>query len=360
MVGDTSQALGPGDQGQRIINELLASACHAITTSKTDEQIATSFALFYDDDSVKEAYDKLKIFYSLPRRCQKKDRVEARIKDVSEIVNALREIDWTAKNVQFLVSDISKICYVHGGLGDEIQMRDELQQVKRRLSAMEEQVSINADMNSKVNQILETVNRLKDAPNTSTYSDVLKNVKSTPPLDFVRNKRQVEPVIKRPNAFQSMNPFMRDPNESRKATHFQNHSTPTEQWTEVKRKKHVKKKVHVTGNCDDDTGEWMIKSSCTRPLKLFVSRCEEKTTTDELKSFLTGKHKWNVMNVDKLNTRFGTYSSFKVTLNRKDASISDFLKPEMWPSGIMVRLFLTKRWGAASSNNVLPHSPINI
>ncbi|CAL8136071.1 unnamed protein product [Orchesella dallaii] len=102
-----------------------------------------------------------------------------------------------------------------------------------------------------------------------------------------------------------INPLVKDPTDFRKFPPNIQHSTSTEvnNWKLIQRKK--TKKRHVTGsgsNEDDDEGT--IKSSCVKPLRLFVTRCAENTTPEKLKSFLVKTRKFDVMSVEQLNARF--------------------------------------------------------
>ncbi|CAL8110374.1 unnamed protein product [Orchesella dallaii] len=370
MTPNTSILSGPDETEQTcIVNELLASASHAILTSNTDDQITASFAVFYDDSAVRDAWDKLKLFHTLPRRSQKKDKAEARVKDLSEIVIALRKIDW--KDIQFHVSDLTQVCYVHGTIGDEIQLLNEVQQLKKRISVMEDLVKAQDSMSSKIDELLGLVSSSKTVAQTS-YSNILKAIKpnhqpeSDSNLQLGDNPTSIPPSTanQRPLFItKTINPFVKDPTDFRKFPQNFQHSTPTEvnNWKLVQRKKTKTKKRHVTGNCsNDDDDEETIKSSCVKQLRLFVTRCAENTTPEKLKSFLVKTRKFDVMSVEQLNARFSSYTSFNVTINRKDKSVSEFLKPELWPKDIMVRLFMLKRRGAGRNPALLSPSAVNL
>jgi len=86
-----------------------------------------------------------------------------------------------------------------------------------------------------------------------------------------------------------------------------------------------------------------IQSSCVRPLKLFVTRCDVNATPERLQNELVERNKWDIMNVESLKTRFDNYKSFKLVINRANAPVTDFLRPECWPKGLMVREFKPPR-----------------
>ncbi|CAL8109879.1 unnamed protein product [Orchesella dallaii] len=305
--------------------------------------------------AVRDAWDKLKLFHTLPRRSQKKDKAEARVKDLSEIVIALRKIDSKGKDIQFHVSDLTQVCYVHETIGDEIQLLNEVQQLKKRLSVMEDLVKAQDSMSSKIDELLGLVSSSQTVAQKS-YSNILKAIKpnhqpeSDSNLQLGDNPTPPSTANQRPLFItKTINPFVKDPTDFRKFPQNIQHSTPTEvnNWKLVQRKKTKTKKRHVAGNCsNDDDDEETIKSSFVKPLRLFVTRCAENTTPEKLKSFLMKTRKFYVMSVEQLNARFSSYTSFNVTIKRKEKSVSEFLKPELWPKDIMVRLFMLKRLGA--------------
>lgn len=114
---------------------------------------------------------------------------------------------------------------------------------------------------------------------------------------------------------------------------------PSPSWKLVSHQRQRKRKQPVVGSdeCDD------IKSTNIRPLKLFVTRCDTGTTADNMKTFMEDKRKWPVMSVEPIKTKFNTYSSWKVVLDRNQVQKSEVLTAANWPKGVMVRPYIMKR-----------------
>ncbi len=152
-----------------VINELLASAKHAIDTGKLTTDIVPSFVLFYDDNSVKSAHEALASFLikkdmksvKLSSRSLKVDKDDAKSTDIRNMVEVLRLIDWEDKKVPFVVSDISQICHVYGAIRDEIQMRSEMLRMNQRLSSLEKLLQ---NMPSLTTRIDTAISAMKPTP----------------------------------------------------------------------------------------------------------------------------------------------------------------------------------------------------
>jgi len=355
-----------------VIDELLTSAWHAIVHGKTNEQITQQLSLFYDDDAITKARQKLSPFYTFAKRSDrvtKKERTTPnKAIDIFEIVRAMRETDWQAQKVQFAASKLNDIYVVKHGIGDELMMHNEIMQLKQRLQDVEELVKLVIGISTKIDVIKDAVDviELKTAnveqTSTSSYSQVLKATASASSFSNENDtgtnsgalhkeqnsssfnmrqpmrKQSTETTERRvPFRTFTINPFARDPTVQKSS--YQ--STPTDEFegwrTATRRKK--RPAICVTGNMDSDT----IQSSCVRPLKLFVTRCDVNATPERLQNELVGRNKWDIMNVESLKTRFDNYKSFKLVINRANAPAADFLRPECWPKGLMVREFKPPR-----------------
>lgn len=148
-----------------IVNELLASATHAIDTGKLTTDIVPSFVLFYDDLEVKSAHEVLSSHISrselkvkLSTRSRKIDKEEAKSTDIKNIIDALRLIDWADQKVPFVVSDISRICHVYGALRDEIQMRSEMPRINQRLLSLEKLLQGIPNITSRIDTAITAIN----------------------------------------------------------------------------------------------------------------------------------------------------------------------------------------------------------
>jgi len=135
----------------------------------------------------------------------------------------------------------------------------------------------------------------------------------------------------------TINPFARDPNH-RKVSQQPAAVDSQGEWKQILRRKKRSDKC-VTGNMESDS----IQSSGVRPLKLFITRCDVSATAEKLQDELLDRNKWNILETEQLKTRFENYKSFKMVINRGNLSIKDFLRPECWPKGLMIREFRPPR-----------------
>lgn len=325
-------------EDQLIIDELLASGVHAINTGKLTVDITPSFSLFYDDKAVKAAHEKLKNYISsrpdlknikLSTKSRKVDKNEAKSTDLTNIIDALRSIDWTGRILPFVVADISQICKVYGGLRDEIQLRDEVSQMKTRLENLEKILPNLRDVSTKVDTIVNNIKHLENNENKQATSKPLfrEIVITTGQKENTNRKNQRKPQT--------------DTKQPPPHSHSQDEvrlTPPSPSWKVVTTRKRPKKHPLVGMEESDQ-----LKSSEIRPIKLFVTRCHADTTGDSMQQYLENKRQWSVLAVEQVKTRFNTYSSWKVILNKCDLARSEIMKPENWPKGVMVSPFFVKR-----------------
>lgn len=114
---------------------------------------------------------------------------------------------------------------------------------------------------------------------------------------------------------------------------------PSPSWRTVVTKRQHKKKQPVVGN-DDSSG---LLSTDIRPLKLFVTRFHPDTKSEDMTNYLQNSKGWKLISIDKLKTKYDSYSSWKIVLNKSGLEKSEILKPENWPKGVLVRPFLINR-----------------
>lgn len=321
-----------------IINELLASAWHAIETGKLVNDIAQTFSNFYDDKDVKSAYEELNAYLALcdpsstlTRRSASKDKTEARTKDITKIVDVLHEMDWKGKTFPLLVRDISKICHVYGSLRDELQMRGEMQQLSTRIFAVETLCKTINDISAK----LETVVNAVQSPGNSKsqdYSGALKHNLSNLNAQKLQKPGRPEKTTTSP-PFQLV--LANHPVPEKEASP---QTPPSPSWKVIAPRK---RKPPVLGKDNCDT----LRASQVQPVKLFVSRCHTETTAEALTAHLESKWSWKVLGVENMNTKFDTYKSFKVILSKEAKEIPEYLDPDKWPQNWFVRRFFEKRVG---------------
>ena len=109
-------------------------------------------------------------------------------------------------------------------------------------------------------------------------------------------------------------------------------------WTiQTKQKKLVKK-----------SNEGKLKGSqllpvlkVTNPTEVFISRLQPCTTVLAIEKFAKNQFK-NAVSISctQLRTRFDSYSSFHLTI--AGISFKEFVNPENWPEGVLVKRFYEK------------------
>jgi len=336
---------------KNIINELLASLRHAIICGKTDAEITQAFVAFYDDSAVKKARDALNPFCNLPKRSArtKKDPAAteaARVIDVNEMVGACRVLDYAGLNLNFVICNISEICYVNSGLGDELHLRNELRQMQHRLSTVESICKSLSLLTEKIDGMQGTLNALETAVKTPSYRDKLK-VSLSNDDQSVNNGASSSITAKssRPNIQPrptTINPWAKDPFDARRNQPILQpyQSTPnleSNEWKTVTKKKRPMR--HVVGSSEN----YSIKATAVKPFKVFATKVHRDTNVDDFKSHFMNLN-WEMLAIEQLKTRYDTYNFYKITLNKFGNGNKEFLKPEHWPKGVLVRPFLTKRW----------------
>ncbi|CAL8069011.1 unnamed protein product [Orchesella dallaii] len=356
MAGDTKsdEVSEAGSQSQEntekyIIDELISSAFQAIIEGRTNDEIANCFAIFYDDSAIISARDKLQNLIAIPKRSTRRDKDGlGRAKDVTEIIVALRKIDFRGQNIRVIVSDLNQVCHVDSELEDELQLRHEIRLLRSRLAKVEEMCGSIMGISNKLDNIETTLNSINSSNVSQSYSDKIKSGASLTSSSLVPSastqdiSEKIPEMCDRPK---SINPFVTDPNENRRFL-----PTPAESsgWKTVSRKKQRIQR-HVLG-CNETA---TVKSSGVKVMRLFVSRCHPNTTPEMLTHDLTETSNLDILAIEKLKTRFDTYASFKITINKNEVETKDILNQGNWPKGIFVRPYLTNRWNAKRNGNTM-------
>lgn len=197
-----------------IVNEFLTSVKHAIDTGKSASDIAPSFVLFYKDADIKSAHEALTLYIGtldnlnvkLSARSRKIDKEDAKLTDVKNIVEAIRQIDWKGVKFPFVASEITKVCFVYGNLRDKLQMRSEMHRINTRLTNLEDLLKSIPSLGNRIDSVINSIKltppptpSLEDNPKTSgfTYKDKLTannvvtpttNIGATPSFTVVKDK----------------------------------------------------------------------------------------------------------------------------------------------------------------------------
>lgn len=340
MAGDDDP--GVASPPEIVINELLASACQAIKNGKTIQEIVQSFALFYDGDTIRKARDVLEQvnLVKLPKRSHRRDftKVEVKSKEISDMIDALFAFDWNGNSYPFAAVDLNLICHVHGGLKDEVITKFEIHRIKTRLLVLEKMCETLTSVNSKIDDLSVAFNKSVEDRQSSLKEVTVQQSAQIPKPTFAQSvimHKSLEQIDG--NRIQTSTPL----------DEFKPVQGPEmAQWKTVQKRR--KRKSQHTVGCASSS---LLQCSEVRPLHLFVTRCKQGTTADQLDNYFTEEKKWKPLKIEKLTTRFSTYESFKVTLDKAGNPIAEFLKPEHWAKNVCVRLFReTRRFNNHSEN----------
>jgi len=158
------------------VNELLASAQHAILGARTVDEIVAAFFKVYDDAMIQDAQLKLTQLGYLGKRSERRGTA-ARERDITEIIKCMQKIDWMGKSHKFAAIDLDKVCRVPAGLGDELVLRAEMQDLKLKFqdltSAFEDVKQLSVKVSKSADEVVSAIEKIheprKQQP-TSAYS----------------------------------------------------------------------------------------------------------------------------------------------------------------------------------------------
>lgn len=354
------EAVTGDETDEFVVDELLASCWFALDTGKTIPEIEASFGNYYQKETVNEAYEKLAGFLStvpdwkikLPRKSSKKET------DIKNVVEVVRLMDSQNKGNPFVAKDLSKVCRVYGGLGEEIQLRDEVHRVTVRLVEVEQLLKGLVGINERMDNITAAllplrnlkISEIPTAPATPAegppqrpvnlpFNAIVKGVDMNPATEKVS-----EPVGNEMSSGETCETNDLGPSSPISPSWQQAVKRQTR-----RKQQQQKKNLVVVGS----TTSQRIQASGVRPVHMFVSRCHTKTTKEDISAFLEEKS-LKPIGVEPIKTKFDTYSSWKVTFNKLAVKKQEVMKAENWPQGVMVREYIPKRGatvGTFSSSN---------
>lgn len=114
-------------------------------------------------------------------------------------------------------------------------------------------------------------------------------------------------------------------------------SKPNTDWQTVGPRKKVSCSIGSRSGC-----RLKCVSPPTRRTDLFISRLHPKTTIVDVNDFIKDALSCEA-DIIKLNTKFDSYASFKVSLIQDAIRGKDVFSPLLWPEGCLVRKFFAKR-----------------
>lgn len=134
-MGGVGDGAGGGDPNQLgvIVCELLTSAQHACLNGRTADEVANVFSTFYSNEDVTNAQTQLYNLGLMGKRSTRVKDATTRERDILQIILCLSKIDWKGKHIQFAAADLSRVCNVPAGIGDELQLRREMRELKIKM-----------------------------------------------------------------------------------------------------------------------------------------------------------------------------------------------------------------------------------
>ncbi|CAL8105662.1 unnamed protein product [Orchesella dallaii] len=315
-----------------LVNELLCATIHAILEGRTNDEILPSFVTFYEDDEIQIA--RQVVYKLIDKRFAK--RSNAKEKDLNEIIGYLRGADFRGNDIKFAAINLSRVCTVYSGIGDERQLRSEVRELRTKFE------SLTSDL-STIKQLSSSLEGL--AADMKVSNEAIKNLKAPTYLQAakqsIRKGRQHteprRPATPPPSQIIAMNNGQYDRKES---------SDPEGDFMIVRnRRKTLKPKVAVGGAADSN-----IKAvERARVGILFLTRCTPDTTIDMIEQHIKQTSiNYKLRDVELWNAKYKeSYSSFKLCFELGNEKLSNFLRevilPDYWPAGTLIKPFGLKR-----------------
>lgn len=361
QIGITTMSSDDAPPSPVVISNLLTSAVFAISTGRTAEDVSATFSRFYNNGEIQLAQEKLiSVGCKLARRSSRNEN-SLKEKHIGEIMNALSLLDWKSKNITFAADDLSRICHVPTNLDDEIQLRTEMETMKKRFQDLEElcksMIGEMQNLNEKVSNcstdfrsttgiMLQQMQKSTD-PQIVPLANPSVSMITKPWQNPERSRDFFKPRVPPPTTFSStplspsdrrLHPLFREPGEIlAKAKH--------DDWETARPRK---KKQMIVGKGQQSS----IKA--VKPIRtssIFLTRCDSGTQESEVKKYLEDENSWDCT-VTKLNTRQNTYASFRVDITFTDKNPQEFLNPDCWPPETYIRKYHRER-------NTGPHGRVS-
>jgi len=298
-------------------SEMLASVYHytkweaANTVSTTERESALDcLYYFYTSEEIVAARARLSnLGVPLPKK-----KINTSLKDdVKSIFDAMRECFEENKttcldNVVFVAADLDRVCYCKFNVEEESRLQTEISCIQKRLENIE-------------GLCMKAIKKKQLACPPASCSV---------PADDDDNKMSSKTVV---DAVTYASAVTKS-NTSRAAPLPTTSKPEDSVWKKVQNKKR-KARPPILGKSESSS----IKTvQVVKVTSVFVSRCDPTTTTNAVSSFLKGKN-WKVGTVEKLKTKFNTYSSFRIDILRDNQPESEYLKPEHWPSNMLIKRY---------------------
>ncbi len=333
-----------------IINELLASVQNAIMSGRLQQDIEESLHKCYGDTATAEALKVLEDNNIVGRRTsRRKDRK----KDITEIYNAVRKEDWKNRNLKFAAVDFNNICHVPSGLGDELNLRMEIRELRNKFDDLIATWETVKQMTTSVQEMNDFMKKVKtdsdDKPLPPSYLNITKNLKepslqnaapkkvnqsrppSSPPLTQVialRNATEQSAKTLTPNSQPSFLRSISQQNES--------------QWQLVQRKR-PKQKL-MLGEHKGSNIQCVERPARKRTAIILASRFKPGTTAGDIESHVKSTVlNYELESVEEWKTKYDGYVSFKIAFligeRKLGESLRDIIQVDKWPYQSLVKSF---------------------
>ncbi len=339
-----------------IVNELLASAKHAIITAKTKTEIELAFSKFYGEAAIIEAK---KVLVNLALVPPKITRKVDKAKEIGQIIDCLQQTDWKGINTNFAAVDLERICKVSSGIGDEMQFRMEIIELRNKFETLTSEVEkINklTDVVTKASENIQNANSIKHNGGLFYSSVVSRNVRKAPDQDLQR--RPSSPPLTQKIALQNHNVPVKTPEEE--APH--NSTLVNEGFTLVNHKK--RKSKIIQGKALSSHVKSVPRS---RTGILFATRFDPETTPDDVAKMVEQNNllTHTLIKAEELTTKHNSYKSFKLVFDLKEMPLSQFLRdiedPNKWASGLLVRPFrMIRNHVKVSADNISANNSVSV
>lgn len=309
---------------------------NAILDAKKTPEIITTFENYYDETAIAAAFEVL----GLKRSARKRDRKI----DLDDLLNHLRKEDWKGKNVRFAAVDFKKICQVPSGIGDELNLRYELIELRTKFNDMTAVLEDVKNLGKNVQIINDTFAKALTSTELVAQPKPCNSLKTRKPRVLIPRPPPTPP----PSQIHAMKNNKSDTDQDI-SNEINIEETVNDQFTLVTRRKRSSGKIIV------GVGNSAGLKSVSKPLRIktgmiLVSRCDPETTCDDVTREIEKLQKntgYKLHGVETWRSRYQTYSSFKVTYELGEKPLQQFLNEllyddnvdQLWPAGVLVKSF---------------------
>ncbi len=322
------------------VNELLASAQHAIITGKTKIEIEVTFSKFYSEATINKARGALVNLALLPPKITRKTD---KTKELSQIIDCLQKTDWQGANVNFAAIDLGQICSVSSGIGDEMQFRMEIRELRNKFETLANEVG---QLNKLTDVDTTAAENIKNAgrgcpEQVNLFSAVVAGKNTRIPSQ----RRLVSPPLTQQVALRNYQSDLPTPSPEDEVNDITKNFRTDDDFITVKRKKRTKPKI-VQGKAPSNLIKTVPKA---RVGMLFATRFAPETKTDDIMKMVeqNDSNTHTLLKVEELPAKHNSYKSFKLCFDLQNLPLSQFLRsmedPNKWAEGVFIRPFRITR-----------------